>query len=189
MKLHEKIREIRTGLGLTLSDVHDILVDNIGEKDAISYRTLQRIESGHIAKFANVLKICSALGITLNELIKDTDFEQKSIIRKSERYSRYYYNDKAYADIVSTSAMSFIASEVTLEPTGKTLIERSPDDGKNYEKFIHVKTGILTVILGDETHLLEKGDSISFNSSIPHRLENNAAKKCICLTMLNPKHF
>lgn len=189
MKLHEKIRQIRKGLGLTLKDVHEILLNNLGPNEVLSYRTLLRMENGKISKFSNVLKICAALGITLNELLKDTEFEQKLVIRQDQKYNRYYYNDKAFTDVLSTPEINFLASELTLEPTGKTLIEQSPTGQEKFQKWIHVKKGKLTLIIKDETYNLDEGDNISFDSTIPHRLENNTERKCICIVVQNPKHF
>ena len=186
MKLHEKIKKMREDLGLTIQEVYDRCVTVFGDK-AISYRTLQRIERGKISKFSSILKICCALGVSLEEMLQGTELEQSLVIRKKERLDEYTYNEKVHASVVSSPSRSFLALELTLEPKGKTQIEKSPEG--NFEKWIFVIEGELTCYFKDEKHLLKSKDSISFNSSIPHHLENNGKKTCICTVLQNPKHF
>ena len=188
MKLYEKIKKIREDLGLTIQDVHDRGITIFGSKKAMSYRTLQRIEKGQLAKFSSVLKICCALGITLEELIKDTELEDRMVIRKNERLDEYTYNDKVYASITSCPSRSFLALEMTLKSGGKTMVEQSPES-KSFEKWIYVVEGELTCTIGKEKFILKKKDTVSFNSSIQHYFENTSSKKCICTIIQNPKHF
>ncbi|MBF0570581.1 MAG: cupin domain-containing protein [Candidatus Omnitrophica bacterium] len=187
MKIHEKIKFIRQDLGLSLQNVFDRGVAVFGKK-ALSYRTLQRIEEGDIAKFSSILKICCAIGIPLEKLIKDTELEGRLIIRKDERLDEYTYNDKVQANVISSPSRSFLALEMLLEVGGKTVWEHSPLIG-NYEKWIYVINGRLTCYLGNEKFVLDKRDSISFESSIPHCFENSSGKPCLCIVIANPKHF
>ena len=188
MKLYKKIRKVRTDLGLTLQDVYNRGVSVFGSKNSLSYKTLQRIEKGQIAKFSSVLKICYALGIPLEKMIKDTDLEQRLVIRKKERLDEYTYNEKAHASVISSPSRSFLALELILEPSGKTTLEQSPTDGI-YEKWVYIVEGELTCILGEEKFVLLSKDTISFDSAVPHIFENNGRKKCICTIITNPKHF
>ena len=167
MKLYKKIKKIREDMGLTIQDVHGRGITVFGPKKALSYRTLQRIEKGQLAKFSSVLKICCALGITLEELIKNTELEDRMVIRKNERLDEYTYNDKVYASITSCPSRSFLALELTLESGGKTMAEQSPES-KSFEKWIYVVEGELTCIIGEEKFVLKKKDTVSFNSSIRH---------------------
>jgi len=188
MKLYEKIRKIRNDLGLTLQDVYNRGVAVFGGENALSYKTLQRIEKGQIAKFSSVLKICYALGVPLEKMIKDTDLEHRLVIRKKERLDEYTYNEKVHASVISSPNRSFLALELILEPSGITAVEQSPTDGK-YEKWIYVVEGALTCILGGEKFVLYSKDTISFDSTVPHSFENKGKKKCICTIIINPKHF
>jgi len=188
MKIYEKMRKMREDFGLTIQDVQDRCISIFGKDKSMSYRTLQRIERGHIAKFSSILKICCALGVTLEELLKETDLEDRLVIRKKERIDEYTYNDKVHASVISSPSRGFLALELTLKPQGKTQTEQSPKD-RTYEKWIYVIEGELTCSLGKEKYILNSKDSLSFNSTIPHYLENNGKKTCVCTTLQNPKHF
>jgi quercetin dioxygenase-like cupin family protein len=187
MKIHEKIKLIREGLKLNLHDVFERGVHIFGEK-ALSYRTLHRIENGQIAKFSSILKICCALGVPLENLIKDTQLENRMVIRNNERLDEYTYNDKVQASVLSSPSRSFLSLELSLAPKGKTPWEHSPSEGK-YEKWIYVIRGKLTCYLGEEKFVLDKADSISFDSATPHCFENTASKTCQTIVVVNPKHF
>ncbi len=188
MKLYEKIKKIREDMGLTIQDVHQRGMTIFGSKKALSYRTLQRIEKGQLSKFSSVLKICCALGVTLEELIKNTELEDRMVIRKNERLDEYTYNDKVFASVTSGPSRSFLAVELTLAPNGATMVEQSPQH-QSFEKWIYVVEGELTCHIAEETFVLKKKDAVSFDSSIRHYFENHTQKKCVCTMVQNPKHF
>jgi len=188
LKLYEKIKKTREDLGLSLKDVFERGVEIFGKRKAISYRTLQRIEDGSMAKFSSALKICCALGVPLNKLIENTEFEQRMVIRKKERLDEYTFNDKAFASVISSPNRSFLSLELILEPLGKTTLEQSPSD-KIYEKWVYIVSGELVCNLENERFTLKSGDSISFDSSLPHYFENPTNKKCMAIVVQNPKSF
>lgn len=188
MKLYEKIKKIREDMGLTIQDVYDRGIMIFGENKALSYRTLQRIEKGQLSKFSSVLKICCALGITLEKLIQETELENRMVIRKNERLDEYTYNDKVYASVTSCPSRSFLALELTLEPGGTSMVEQSHPE-QSFEKWIYIVEGTMICHIGNERFLLTKKDSISFNSRIRHYFENQGSRKCVCIVIQNPKHF
>ena len=188
MQLYEKIRKMREDLGLSLQDVHNRCVEIFGREKSMSYRTLLRIEAGQIAKFSSILKICFALGIPLEQLLKDTELEHRLVIKKKERLDEYTYNEKVHASVISSPTRSFLALELNLDPGGKTSIEQSPKEGV-YEKWIYVVEGELICHLGNEKFILSSKDTISFDSSVAHYFENKSKRKCVCVVIQNPKYF
>jgi len=76
------------------------------------------------------------------------------------------------------------------------LIELEPGQGGSRLPFGHpgeeaalVLEGQLHVWIGDEEHVLEAGDSISFNSGVPHRIANAGKKKTVLVSAITPPHF
>lgn len=188
MKLHERLKQIREELGLNLQDVHRKGVCIFGKNRALSYRTLQRIEKGYIAKFSSVLRICCAMGIPLEKALQGTELEEKMVIRKKERIDEYTYNEKVFASVVSSPSRSFLAMEMTLKPGGKTILEQT-SSGKRYEKWLYVVSGSLVCHLGNEKFMLAKRDALSFDSSLPHFFVNTGRKTCLSILVQNPKGF
>ncbi|EFK05278.1 electron transfer flavoprotein FAD-binding domain protein [delta proteobacterium NaphS2] len=52
------------------------------------------------------------------------------------------------------------------------------------EEFIYVMEGDLEFVLGGKVHVLKKGESIHFNSDIPHKLKSLSNEPTRCLVML-----
>ena len=188
MKLNQKIRLKRKELGLTLHDLYDLQAREFGAKEAISYRTLMRIEQGENFKFGNINKICQSLGITLTEMLEDTDLADNMIIRGNQRLDSFTYNDKAVAQVINSPSMSFLATEVTLDPGGETHTEKCPDEDK-YEKLIYVLEGTLICVINNVEFKVKRKDSVSINASLPHKFKNETNKKCRYIAIQNPKYF
>ena len=72
---------------------------------------------------------------------------------------------------------------VTLEPATLKLSKTSVHDG---EEFIFVLEGEMEVILGDHRDILYPGDSIYYDSSIPHRVQCHQDKLTRILAVLYP---
>jgi transcriptional regulator with XRE-family HTH domain len=76
------------------------------------------------------------------------------------------------------------------------LIELEPGEGGSRLPFGHpgeeaalVLEGTLGVWIGDEEHVLEAGDSISFNCGLPHRVENVGKKRVVLVSAITPPSF
>ena len=52
-----------------------------------------------------------------------------------------------------------------------------------------VLRGKMVVVLGDEEYELAEGDSIYFDSSIPHRFINRGEEKCVSIWAMTPPTF
>jgi mannose-6-phosphate isomerase-like protein (cupin superfamily) len=52
-----------------------------------------------------------------------------------------------------------------------------------------VLQGVLHVVIGEEEHVLEAGDSTASDSSIPHRIENRGTDKVIQISAITPPRF
>jgi transcriptional regulator with XRE-family HTH domain len=196
VKLSEKIRYLRKNfLKTTLKDFHKKLVDIFGDK-ALTYHSLCRLEKGRreSIRLKSLYQISTGLGISLKELIEGTDEEVSRIVmimrRRDRTNNEYIYNATAIAEILSPRSMRFLAMELVLYPGGATREEQDPQDANSFEKLIIMLQGQIKVFVGGEKHLLIKGDSLSFSSSIPHHFENHShSLKARCIIIQNPKSY
>ena len=196
MKLHTKIRYLRTKvLKISLKDFHAKLKQIFGN-NALTYYSLCRIEKGHreALRFKSIYQISTGLGVSLKQLKEDTDEEESKIVNivrsKDKSNNKYIYNEKAMASNISSREIQFLAMELTLLPAGKTKEEQDPVENNNYEKLINIQKGEILIYVGSEYHLLKKGDTLSFKSSLPHHLENPSVKtKARCIIIQNPKQY
>ncbi len=196
MKLHEKIRHIRKNvLKLSLKDFYKKLEDIFGDK-ALTYYSLCRIEKGHreAARIKSLYQICTGLGVSLKELKEGTEDEESrivTIIRGAERSGNMYvYNENASAEILSSKNLGFLAMELTVLPGGHTKKEEDPVSVNKFEKLILMLQGELLAHIGNEKHLIKKGDTLSFASNIPHHFENPSKNiRARCIVVQNPKSY
>jgi quercetin dioxygenase-like cupin family protein len=69
---------------------------------------------------------------------------------------------------------------VSLDPS-ETEEERSTHDG---QEFIYVLEGSMEVRLGEEIHVLKPGDSIYYDSTVPHLVKCHGDKRTNILAVL-----
>jgi transcriptional regulator with XRE-family HTH domain len=197
MKIHEKIRSIRKNIAkLTLKEFHEKLVSIFGNR-ALTYHSLCRLEKGRrdSIRLRSLYQISTGLGVSLKDLTIGTDKEESSIVsiirRKDRSNNEYIYNEKAIAEIVSPRNIRFLTMELVLRPMGGTREEQDPQDGNNsFEKLVLMLQGEIHVYVGKEDHLIKKGDSLSFASSLPHHFENRSHNmKARCIIIQNPKSY
>ena len=133
MKLHQKIAKIRREKGLTIKALHHKLRE-IFKNKALSYRSLLRIEQGHTdARGSSLYQICLGLDLTMEELKKGTEGESDiaDLVKRKTWRGRYFFNEKARAEILTGPKLRFLAVELTLEAGGKTNIEKDPEGRGN----------------------------------------------------------
>lgn len=191
MKLHEKIRKIREEKDISREELYERLKDIFGD-NAITPNSIWRIEAGiHAARASSLHQICVGLGISLKDILEETAPESKlvDIVKKNKRIDSYVYNQKAQSEILTSSQRGFLVQELALQPAGATRTEEDPVEVGKFEKFIYCLSGKITCIIGTERHILNKGDCLSFQSTIPHYFENNSSRKASCLIIQNPRYI
>jgi len=203
MKMHEKIKKIRKQKGLNLKELHRLMVNDFKE-GAITYRTLQRIEAGDTdSKGSSLHQIGTALGITLSELKKDTEEENKTVdlVKKNKRLGKYIFNEKTYAELLMRQNRNFMVIELVLGPEGKTRLEQDPGVGaekdnnldatnsKKFEKYIYCLKGKVNCFVDKDKYMLSKGDGLSFESWRPHWFVNPTKSESRCIVFQNPRNL
>jgi len=196
MKLNEKIRFIRKSiLKISLKEFHKKLEAIFGN-DAVTYHSLCRLEKGYrdTIRLRTLYQICTGLDVPLKELLSGTEHEESkiaTIIRRKDRgNNKYIYNEKAVAETLNPRHMRFLAVELELKPLGATKEEQDPLDQNKFEKLVIVLQGEIDAIIGNEKHLLKKGDTLAFPSNLLHYFSNPSTKsKARCIIVQNPKSY
>jgi len=181
-----KIRYLRKEKGLSLQ--------KLSAYSGVSTGMISQIERGNADPTMTTLyKICKGLNITLAELIEDDETGQddvvqfeRRVVRKNYRKTIFLPNSKVKYQLLSSSLKNNIEMLlVELEPKQQ---DRKPITHHGEECGFVIK-GKLIVILGDEEYVLNEGDSISFESSIPHRFINPSNEKSISIWAMTPPSF
>ena len=126
-----------------------------------------------------LVKIARVLNVSLSHLVRDVPTHEErpyhlvrnTDVAATERESAPGFEYLALMDSVWKQG-SFQAFLVTLQPDAAR--ECVTTDG---HEFIHMLTGSMTLLLGDEAIPLYTGDSIFFDGRIPHVPKNASGLK------------
>jgi len=182
IRVGEKIKTFRESKGLSLKDLADLT--------GFSTALLSQMENHLISpSLGTMVKLAKALGLRVGDFLGETEGEPFAIVRKDERktVSRFASKDGVKYGYLYESLghekkdrhmEPFI---VTLEPATVKTSKTSVHEG---EEFIFVLEGEMEVIFGNHTDVLYPGDSIYYDSSIPHRVQCHQEKVTRILAVL-----
>jgi transcriptional regulator with XRE-family HTH domain len=166
--LGTRLRAIRQRRGIGLRE--------LARRLELSPSLISQIETGKIRPSVRTLyALASEFGVTMDELL----FEQAppsepglSVQRAETRASITLQSGVAWERLMFWADEDVEFIEATYEPGGAS----SPDDTfvrHSGHEFGYVLSGTLRVVVGFDEFVLERGDSITFPSSTPHRLSND----------------
>jgi len=170
LNLGNKIRNLRKQRALTLQEVSDLT--------GLSKPLLSQIENNIAAPpIATLIKISTALGVKISHFFRDHDMEDRIVVvRKHERYSvKKLFHSKNESNVgYKWESLAYPMVGKQMEPF-IVEIESAKEEDLVYndhkgEEFHFVMDGVVEFRSTEQIHLLKKGDSIYFDSSIPHAL-------------------
>jgi quercetin dioxygenase-like cupin family protein/DNA-binding XRE family transcriptional regulator len=177
-----------------LRKTYSIDRNTLAERSGISVELIAKIEDeGHIPDLAPLIKISRALGVRLGTLLDDHEQLGPVITRADEAEASTRFmtglpeettaNDhkgltfKALASAKNGRHMEpFI---VDIEPSA--VQEKSTHEG---EEFIHVLEGNLALEYGTDSKTLKAGDSVYYDSIVPHRVISADSKPVKILAVI-----
>ena len=152
----EKIKSLREDKSIT--------IEELAQRSGLAMEQIERIENNiDIPSLAPLIKIARVLGVRLGTFLDDQD-------EVGRKHMEYHSLSKSKAD---RHMEPFI---IDVMPTEDTDFVLSSHEG---EEFIMVMEGIMEISYGKNTYLLEEGDSIYYDSIVPHHVhayEGQAAK-------------
>jgi len=166
IKVGEKIKKLREEKGISLQE--------FAQRTGFSSAILSQIENHMVSPpLGTLIAVAKALDVEIGCFFEDVREAPFTIVRHDQRknISRVASKmGKKYG--YSYESLAFDMKGRHMEPFLVTLEPVTVKDGRTYahegEEFIFVLEGRMQVQLGDHTDILEPGDSIYFNSMIPH---------------------
>jgi transcriptional regulator with XRE-family HTH domain len=169
LRVGEKVRELREQKGLSLQDMSN----RTGYTSAL----LSQVENHLISPpLGALIKIAKALEVKVGTFFGDEPRESYAIVRKDERkHISRYASKEGVSYGYSYESLGFDKKDrqmepflVSLEPATVKSEKLSAHDG---EEFIFILEGEMEAILGDHKDILYPGDSIYYDSAIPHKVQ------------------
>ncbi len=185
LNLGKKIREIRLKRGLTLQDLSKLT--------GLSKPTLSQIENNvTIPPIATLLKISRALGKHIGNFFQDDTpvTNRISVVRFEERQEVMGRMEQVEARRIGYryESLAYHLSDKRMEPF---IVEIEPIDENasifykhKGEEFLFVMEGELEFRGADKVITLRPGDSLYFDSEIPHALRGLGGKRAKALAVI-----
>ena len=180
----EQLKEI----GQRLSDLRAIAEmspEEFCEKTGVSLEDLALYEKGELDfSFSFLYNAARVLGVDVIDLMSGDSphLSDWSIVRKGEGYAidrraAYKYSHLAFT-FRNKKAEPF---KVTVEPKNEKPVLHS-HDGQEFNWMI---SGRMKFFIATQEYILEPGDSVYFNSSIPHAMQalDNKPAQCIAVVI------
>ena len=172
MDLGEKTRLLRRQKGMTL--------DELSKKSEVSKSLLSMIERNISVPTVRTLeKVVKALGTTISSLYlemenfkkKDADTKRVTVVRKEKRKKVFLGPErrKAHCELLTPDYQRRLQIIYVHIPVGK---KRGKSINHEGEECGIILEGTLKAYIGEKVMILEEGDTIYFDSSIPHCWEN-----------------
>lgn len=175
----EKIKSLR--------ETKSITIEELAQRSGLAVEQIERIEGNiDLPSLAPLIKIARVLGVRLGTFLDDQDETGPVVCRKKEATDTISFSNNAIHSRKHMEYHSLSKSKADrhMEPF---IIDVAPTEESNDfvlsshegEEFIMVLEGIMEISYGKHTYLLEEGDSIYYDSIVPHHVhayEGKAAK-------------
>ena len=175
----EKIKSLR--------ETKEISIAELAERTGLAEEQINRIENNvDSPSLAPLIKIARALGVRLGTFLDDQDEMGAVVFHKDEETKETIsFSNNAMDTRTHMRYLSLAKSKsdrhmepfiVDIEATNDTEYSLSSHEG---EEFIYVMEGVVEVSHGKKIHVIKAGDSIYYDSIVPHHVhghEGQAAK-------------
>ena len=179
-RLGQKIRALREVRGLSLKA--------LATEAGVSVSFVSQVERGVAnPSVASLRRLAQALGSSIGALFDGPD-NQGRVVRRQDR-ARLVDPARGWEDFLVTprDAKRLQVIESVIEPGQGSGSEPYVHDSD--EECVIVLEGTLEVGVGDETFLLAQGDSLVFESRIPHRNRNLGQSRTRVLWIATPPSY
>jgi transcriptional regulator with XRE-family HTH domain len=179
MNLGKRIQDLRRRRGLTTGE--------LAARVQVTSGFISQLEHGKTDPSLQTLqRVAAALQVPLSYLLLD-DESKPQVIRKGERNVIHVGNGGLCASILSPLPSRNLELVLLELPTGGVPWAKLGFHN-GHECHLVVK-GKVRACYGDESYLLDEGDSIFWDGTAPHRLENVGDEEAQIVMALTPPAF
>jgi transcriptional regulator with XRE-family HTH domain len=168
-RIGDKVATVRESLGLSCED--------LAERSGCDVLVIERIEAGEIVpSLAPLIKISRALGVRLGTLLDDDTHVGPVVTRADEAEEVARLKSLETGTGAGTLDFFSLAAGKTARHMDPFLIDVNPStdpanlSGHEGEEFLFVLGGVLEVAYGKDVITLGVGDSIYYDSIVPHQV-------------------
>jgi len=166
---------------VALREAHDVSQEELAQRVGCSVEEMALIEATPTASgLAPLIKITSALGVRLGTLLDDDKGMGPAITRAGDLEGAGARSSRASLETGTVDAplefFSLAQGKVSrhMDPFVIDITPQTKEDISSHEgeEFIYVLSGKVEIAYGKEVYVLEPGDSIYYDSIVPHQVRN-----------------
>ncbi len=181
VRVGKKIATVRESLSLT--------AEELAERSGCDAGLIRRIEAGEIVpSLAPLIKISRALGVRLGTLLDDATGLGPAITRRDEAAGTTRVKSLATGTPEGTLDFFSLAPGKATKHMEPFLVTVHPGGGASSshegEELLYVLEGKIEVAYGKDVHTLGPGDSIYYDSIVPHRVSAAGGKDARILAVV-----
>jgi transcriptional regulator with XRE-family HTH domain len=185
-KIGKKIRQLREDHGLS--------VEELAESSHNSVETIENIESGALVpSLSPLMKIARSLGVRLGTFMDDAPQSGPFMVKSGKSENIIRFSGQSHISNQSTLELYSLAygkGDKHMEPF---IVDVHPLNGADHqlsshegEEFIYILHGEIEIFYGQEKYHLAQGDSIYYDSVIPHDLHAHKSEARILAVIYSP---
>lgn len=185
-KIGKKIRQVRESKEMT--------VEKLAKSSGNSVELIESLEEGSfIPSMTPLFKIARALGVRLGTFLDDMPQTGPFVVKSGQSEEIIHFTgsisnlEESTLDLYS---LAYGKGDRNMEPF---IVDLHPKKVDKYElsthegeEFIYVMGGQIEIIYGQEKYLLNTGDSIYYDSVIPHDLHAHENEAKILAVVYSP---
>lgn len=181
-KVSQRIAKIMDERGIRIAD--------LAERTGLDPDFLETVRRQDLyPSLGPLLKIARALGVRLGTLIDDQVSRDPLIVRKDEAsQSLSMLRGAGKPEELRFYSLGMGKTDRHMEPFYVEILPESAREAAlsshEGEEFIVVASGRIRVVYGQETHVLSAGDSIYYNSVVPHYVSCDGDEKATIYAVL-----
>lgn len=183
--LGTKIEKLRCSKGLSIEDV--------SIKCDLTENQLLIIESGEaIPSLSVLIKICHCLEISIGTLLDGIEVEGVAVTRNGKRPEAINMSSGIHDDTANSLEFYSMAPTKSNRHMEPFIIYINRNDNKQElsshegEEFIYIISGELELTHGDTKTVVKEGDSVYYDSIIPHKICSISDKSKVIAVIYTP---
>ena len=161
----------------TLREAHHLTAQDLADRCQCDLPVIEGLEAGEVpASLAPLIKITRALGVRLGTLMDDDenlgpayiDVEQMREVERTKSLETTSGGDLSYFSLAAGRPSRHMDPFViTVDPRGEADHELVGHEG---EEWLYGMEGEIEIEYGNETYVLGPGESIYYDSIVPHQV-------------------
>ena len=180
MHVGEIIHKLRKSKKMTLLE--------LSNASNVALATLSRMENAKMTgTLESHIKICKALETDLPDLYKDLAASKKTVeLRpRTARADIFIHDNKAASEMLASNFMNKKMMPILIK-LGKSGRTHSEETKSGVERFVYILEGKIEANIGDNRYALVKGDTLYFESSLPHYFRNTGTIEARLISVTTP---